>query len=242
MTLVVDLLAAQYHRPAERVGTRSYRRLAVALEDHRPGLVDRWLLRDGIPVPGSLDALVSTGRVRAQDHRRRWPAGEGGVFVTGSLLDLRQPFGAVLPKEYDHPAWARVGVLDDLDPLCDPAAPRALAGAGCCRGPTWFARWTCCWWPVMPWPTRPSSSSASRRSGSSCSAPGPTPASIPTPGVTRSRSPRTTSTPPCPGCAPASCCARPAGSPGRTSTTWPGPSDCCRPSCVASTSWWWSAI
>lgn len=128
MSVVFDLLAAQYRQPAERAAGRSYERLALAVEERAPGLVDRWLVRSEVPVPGALDPLVSTGRVQVHRRRRDWRASDHGVFVTGALLDLRRPLHTVLPAAYDHPSWARVGVLDDLHPLGDPGLARTAAG------------------------------------------------------------------------------------------------------------------
>lgn len=127
MTLVVDLLAAQYRELAERAGASAFLRLALAVEELAPAMVDRWLVRPGLPLPGGLDPLVSTGRVHTHRDARTWRADDRGVFVTGSVLDLRRSFRTVWPVAYDHPSWARVAVLDDLHPVCDPEpSPNAV--------------------------------------------------------------------------------------------------------------------
>jgi len=117
VTVVFDLLAVQNRDHGERGIARYALQLALEVERQAPGLVDRYLLRPGMPVPGLLEPILTTGRVRAFDgDRRDVDLRAGGVFLSGSLFELEQRTETVLPRLFRDPAWHRMAVLYDLIP------------------------------------------------------------------------------------------------------------------------------
>jgi len=117
VSVVFDLVAVQNRDHGERGIARYTLQLALEVERQAPGLVDRWLLRPHLPVPGLLEPILSTGRVRMFDgDRRRLDIREGGVFLAGSLFELEQRTEAVVPRVFRDPAWYRMAVLYDLIP------------------------------------------------------------------------------------------------------------------------------
>ena len=118
MTVVFDLVGVQNRDHGERGIARYVLNTALEVERLAPGLVDHWLLRGDMPVPGTLEPLLSTGRARLLTSDRSWlDIGEGGVFVAGSLFELDEPVDDVLPRPFRDPAWRRLAVLYDLIPL-----------------------------------------------------------------------------------------------------------------------------
>ncbi|HAS11669.1 MAG TPA: hypothetical protein DCS55_14325, partial [Acidimicrobiaceae bacterium] len=92
MTVVFDLVGVQNRDHGERGIARYVLNTALEVERLAPGLVDHWLLRGDMPVPGTLEPLLSTGRARLLTADRSWlDVGEGGVFVAGSLFELDEP-------------------------------------------------------------------------------------------------------------------------------------------------------
>jgi glycosyltransferase involved in cell wall biosynthesis len=117
MSVVFDLVAVQNRDHGERGIARYTLQLALEVERQAPGLVDRYLLRRHLPVPGLLEPILSTGRVEMFDgDRARFDQREGGVFVAGSLFELEQRTETVLPRLFRDPAWHRMAVLYDLIP------------------------------------------------------------------------------------------------------------------------------
>lgn len=117
MSVVFDLVAVQNRDHGERGIARYTLQLALEVERQAPGLVDEYLLRSWLPVPGLLEPILSTGRVRMHDgDRRRIDTRAGGVFLSGSLFELEQNTEIVLPRPYRDPAWYRMAVLYDLIP------------------------------------------------------------------------------------------------------------------------------
>jgi len=117
VSVVFDLVAVQNRDHGERGIARYTLQLAVEVERQAPGLVDRWLLRPHLPVPGLLEPILSTGRVRMFDgDRRDVDVRTGGVFLAGSLFELEQRTETVLPRIFRDPAWHRMAVLYDLIP------------------------------------------------------------------------------------------------------------------------------
>ncbi|MFP5321866.1 MAG: glycosyltransferase, partial [Acidimicrobiia bacterium] len=117
MTVVFDLVAVQNRDHGERGIARYTLQLALEVERQAPGLVDRWLLRRHLPVPGLLEPILSTGRVELFDgDRRRFDTRQGGVFLAGSLFELEQRTETVVPRIFRDPAWYRMAVLYDLIP------------------------------------------------------------------------------------------------------------------------------
>lgn len=118
MTVVFDLVGVQNRDHGERGIARYVLNTALEVERLAPGLVDHWLLRGDMPVPGTLEPLLSTGRARLLTRDRSWlDIGDGGVFVAGSLFELDEPVDDVLPRPFRDPAWRRMAVLYDLIPL-----------------------------------------------------------------------------------------------------------------------------
>lgn len=118
MTVVFDLVGVQNRDHGERGIARYVLNLALEVERLAPGLVDHYLVRGDLPVPGTLEPLLSTGRVRLASRDRAWvDIGAGGVFVAGSLFELDEPVEEVLPRPFRDPAWRRMAVLYDLIPL-----------------------------------------------------------------------------------------------------------------------------
>jgi glycosyltransferase involved in cell wall biosynthesis len=117
VTVVFDLVAVQNRDHGERGIARYTLQLALEVERQAPGLVDRWLLRRHLPVPGLLEPVLSTGRVRTFDgDRRDVDVRAGGVYLAGSLFELEQRTETVLPRIFRDPAWHRMAVLYDLIP------------------------------------------------------------------------------------------------------------------------------
>jgi len=117
VTVVFDLLAVQNRDHGERGIARYTLQLALEVERQAPGLVDRYLLRADLPVPGLLEPILTTGRVRTFDgDRRDLDLRAGGVFLSGSLFELEQRTETVLPRLFRDPAWHRMAVLYDLIP------------------------------------------------------------------------------------------------------------------------------
>jgi len=117
VTVVFDLVAVQNRDHGERGIARYTLQLALEVERQAPGLVDRYLLRSHLPVPGLLEPILSTGRVELFDgDRRRFDLREGGVFLAGSLFELEQRTETVVPRLFLDPAWYRMAVLYDLIP------------------------------------------------------------------------------------------------------------------------------
>lgn len=118
MSVVFDLVGVQNRDHGERGIARYVLNTALEVERLAPGLVDHWLLRGDMPVPGTLEPLLSTGRARLLTRDRSWlDVGAGGVFVAGSLFELDRSVDDVLPRPFRDPAWRRMAVLYDLIPL-----------------------------------------------------------------------------------------------------------------------------
>ncbi len=115
--VVFDLLGVQNRDHGERGIARYVLQLALAVERAAPGLVDRYLVRPHLPVPGGLEPLISTGRVRPWRGREEVDVAGGGVFVSGSLFELHEDADAVHPRPFRDPAWRSGAVLYDLIPL-----------------------------------------------------------------------------------------------------------------------------
>ena len=117
MAVVVDLLGVQNRDHGERGIARYVLNLALQLEAQAPGLVDTYLVRDHLPIPGPLEPLLATGRVQRLTGDRRDLDATGGVFLAGSLFEMDESIDGVLPRRFRDPAWRRVAVLYDLIPL-----------------------------------------------------------------------------------------------------------------------------
>ena len=116
--IVFDLIGVQNRDHGERGIARLVLSLALEVERLAPGLVDRYLVRPDLPVPGTLEPLLSTGRVeRWTGDRASLDLAAGGVFVAGSLFELQESVDRVLPRAFRDAAWRRVAVLYDLIPL-----------------------------------------------------------------------------------------------------------------------------
>ena len=72
MTVVFDLVGVQNRDHGERGIARYVLNTALEVERLAPGLVDHWLLRGDMPVPGTLEPLLSTGRARLLTRDRSW--------------------------------------------------------------------------------------------------------------------------------------------------------------------------
>lgn len=117
MSVVFDLLGVQNRDHGERGIARYVLQLALAIERQAPGLVDTYLCRPHLPVPGVLEPLIGTGRVTMLGRdRSALDTTAGGVFLAGSLFELQEPFDSVLPPAFRGPGWHRMAVLYDLIP------------------------------------------------------------------------------------------------------------------------------
>ena len=119
MTVVFDLIGVQSKEHGERGIARYVLHLALEVERQAPGLVDHYLVRPGLPIPGALEPLISTGRVRQlTKDRSRLDTTEGGVFIAGSLFEI--DLGWVIPQAFRASNWRRIAVLYDLIPMLFP--------------------------------------------------------------------------------------------------------------------------
>lgn len=119
MTVVFDLLGVQNRDHGERGIARYVANLALAVESDHPNIVDRYLIHPDLPIPESLNPILSSRKaIRADDYEdAALSPSAGGVFICGSLFELEQPLDAVLPAWARTPQWRRVAVLYDLIPL-----------------------------------------------------------------------------------------------------------------------------
>jgi glycosyltransferase involved in cell wall biosynthesis len=117
VTVVYDLLGVQHRQHGERGIARYVTSLALAIERAQPRLVDHYLVSADLPVPGSIEPLLRTGRVEAADLHRPPGGAETGVFVAGSLFEFEYPLEQVLPVWARSPGWRRAAILYDLIPL-----------------------------------------------------------------------------------------------------------------------------
>lgn len=119
MKVVFDLLGVQNRDHGERGIARYVTNLALAIEAEFPNLVDHYLVHSDLPIPGSMNPILASGKaIRADDLTN--PAlspTSGGVFLCGSLFELEQPMSRVLPTWARSPHWRRAVVLYDLIPL-----------------------------------------------------------------------------------------------------------------------------
>ncbi len=119
MTVIFDLLGVQNRDHGERGIARYVANLALAIEADFGDLIDNYLVHPDLPIPGSINPLLSSGKVisaKEVGHPALSPTA-GGVFICGSLFELEQPLGRVLPAWARSARWRRTAVLYDLIPL-----------------------------------------------------------------------------------------------------------------------------
>lgn len=133
MTVVYDLLGAQNRDHGERGIARYVQHLALALEAIDPTFVTTYLVHDHLPVPGSLEGLIATGKTKLASELSRTPPLDGGIFLAGSAMEMAEPADRVLPTWARGPEWRLMAVLYDLIPqrfpeiyLRDPALARLV--------------------------------------------------------------------------------------------------------------------
>ena len=119
MTVVFDLLGVQNRDHGERGIARYVTNLALALEADFPDIVDHYLVHPELPIPGSINPILASGKVISSDHldHDALSPTAGGVFISGSVFELEQSLQTVLPAWARTPHWRRAGVLYDLIPM-----------------------------------------------------------------------------------------------------------------------------
>ncbi len=116
MTTYFDLLGAQNRDHGERGIARLISQLALALEESHPTAVGSYIVHPHLPVPDSLEPLISTGKLIRSDEIDELPS-SGGVFIAGSVVELEEPLGTVLPFWARGTGWQSLAILYDLIPL-----------------------------------------------------------------------------------------------------------------------------
>ncbi len=119
MAVIFDLLGVQSKLHGERGIARYVLQIAIALEAVDDTLVDTYLIRDTLPVPGSLEPLIRTGKVRTSKELAADPPASG-VFIMGSPYELGENLDSILPTWCRRPSWRRTAILYDLIPLIYP--------------------------------------------------------------------------------------------------------------------------
>lgn len=118
--IVVDLLGIQNRDHGERGVARYILNLAMALEALNPALVDVYLVHSHLPIPGVLDPLVASGKVREASEFARSAPSAGGSFLASSLFELDEADETVIPLWARGQEWELVAILYDLIPLLFP--------------------------------------------------------------------------------------------------------------------------
>ncbi len=118
MTFVFDLLGVQNRDHGERGIARYTLHLALALERQAPGLVDEYWVHAHLPIPGSLEPLIRTGRVKRKTVLERATApSPAGLYLAGSMFELGEPLDHVVPPWARGAGWRSMAILYDLIPL-----------------------------------------------------------------------------------------------------------------------------
>lgn len=116
--VVCDLRAIQSPDHRGRGVARWSYELATALERVRPDLVGAYLLDPGWPPPGTVDELLSSGKLAYDGSERAAEAlGRARLFHCFSPFELELPIGAVRPFVVEKEGLSYSTVCYDLIPL-----------------------------------------------------------------------------------------------------------------------------
>lgn len=115
--VIVDLQATQSIDHRDRGIARYAAELALAVEDLRPRFVQQFTLNPGLPPPGSLDALVATGRMSAAPPQ---VPDEPGLLHLLSPVELAVGLDRLWPPHLRRAQLPLVVTLYDLIPLVFP--------------------------------------------------------------------------------------------------------------------------
>ncbi len=119
MTVVYDLLGVQSKEHGERGIARYVLNLALAIEKIHPNAVGAYLVRSELPLPGVLEPLIRSGKVRTAQEMALDPP-QSGVFVVASPYELGEPLDSIVPHWARGPRWKRTGIVYDLIPMIFP--------------------------------------------------------------------------------------------------------------------------
>ncbi|NNF55475.1 MAG: glycosyltransferase [Acidimicrobiales bacterium] len=119
MTVVYDLLGVQSKEHGERGIARYVLSLALAIEELDPSAIDVYLVREYLPIPGVMEPLIRSGKVRTFRDMQSNPP-KSGVFVVASPYELGEPLDSILPDWARDGHWQRAGILYDLIPMIFP--------------------------------------------------------------------------------------------------------------------------
>ncbi|HET9443030.1 MAG TPA: glycosyltransferase family 1 protein, partial [Acidimicrobiales bacterium] len=115
--LLVDLQGAQSVDHRDRGIARYVMELARALEEAAPGRVGQYVLNPDLALPGGLEPLVATGRLRFVDEAG-YP--DGAVVHLTSPFELSVPLERLLPDRARRARLRLVVTLFDLIPESEP--------------------------------------------------------------------------------------------------------------------------
>lgn len=119
MRLLVDLQGAQSVDHRDRGVARYVRELALAYERMGPASpVSRYLLNPDLPLPGGIEPLVASGKLRFVDEDDAYVA--GGVLHLASPVELAIPVERLLPPVVRRLGLRVVCTVFDLIPLSMP--------------------------------------------------------------------------------------------------------------------------
>ncbi|MDQ3106435.1 MAG: glycosyltransferase family 4 protein, partial [Actinomycetota bacterium] len=117
--MLYDLQGAQSTDHRDRGIARYVTELALALDRRSPSAVDAFLLNPDLPLPGGIEPLVASGKLRFVD--------DPNVYERGSVLHLASPIELAIPIDRLLPPAARaaqvrvVCTVFDLIPFTMPA-------------------------------------------------------------------------------------------------------------------------
>ena len=117
MSVLYDIQGIQSRAHAERGIARYLLESASALERWHPDAVDRYLVNPDLEVPGSVEPLTSSGRVR---FANRVDYAAASVFHVGSPVELAVPLERLWPRAAQAAGLRLVATLYDLIPRLVP--------------------------------------------------------------------------------------------------------------------------